>query len=485
MKKLRNWISLRIVIYIIIAGGTIGIAFGVYKYKSQPVCKNCNVIFVSLDTLSALHLPCYGYKLNTAPRLCKYASENVMFKNAFAHAPMSLPSHFSMFTSLYPNQHKITEAEKRPLDERYKTLAQVFRSNGYKTIYNGPLTDDHFPLDRGIERGFDIIEKRGNFTVTDINYWEPSIKRFKENIKNNKPTFMFLHTYSVHDPYLTGKTDHPFTDLEFSHIAVTEQDFHTLSVEYFKHCGKYSLEDTLLRAKLNDKEVALLLRLQQNNDFARSFDLYSDVSEYIKARCLSAWHTAKIDFSDKKQREYLKALYDEQILYMDKRLAVLFELLEDPEVAKKTVLVIAGDHGEEFWEHDTWGHSQNLYLTSTQVPLIMHIPGVQKKQIQSIVQGIDIYPTVLSLTGQLVQSDIQGIDLSGQIFDRKNAQYNRYVLSEWYEKTAMQIDEWRYYYGKGKKPLELYNLRDDPQEKINVVEKFPEVVKRFEKLMPY
>lgn len=486
MKRVYKRASFKWILRIIMAGIIITGIYGIAWYRNRPVCEKCNVIFVSLDTLSGLHLPCYGYDRNTSPNLCAFGKKNIFFSNAYSQAPMTLPSHFSMFTSLYPNQHKIMDEPKKPLDENKLMLAQVFRTYGYKTIYNGPLTDDHFPLDRGTERGFDVIEKRDEYQISDINYWDKSITRFIDNVHNKKSTFMFLHTYAVHDPYLTGHTNHPFTHLpEYPNIDVTADEFHKLSMEYFKFCTLTTLNDKILRSRLLEKDILSFNKLQKLTDFGESFNIYSNLPNAIQVACLSAWHSAKIDFSDKNQREYLRAMYDEQILNLDKKLNKLYRLMSDPQVAKNTILVIVGDHGEEFWEHGTWGHSQNLYLSSIQVPLIMHIPGISSKLVDNLVQGIDIYPTVLSLTGLKPLSKIQGIDLTGLIKGKKNAVNNSYVLSEWMGKSAIQMEGWRFYYDSKKQPLELYDLKKDRGEQVNVVNKHPAIVKEFMKLMPY
>ena len=57
------------------------------SFFEKPICRNCNVILISLDTLGANHLPCYGYERNTAQNLCNFAKDNVLFTNAFIPTP--------------------------------------------------------------------------------------------------------------------------------------------------------------------------------------------------------------------------------------------------------------------------------------------------------------------------------------------------------------------------------------------------------------
>src|SRR4029078_11710125 len=86
------------------------VLIAIFLRTSQKLkCPNCNVILVSVDTLGSNHLPCYGYYRNTAPNLCKFANDNVLFFHSYSNASWTLPSHFSMFTALYPKHHGVNE----------------------------------------------------------------------------------------------------------------------------------------------------------------------------------------------------------------------------------------------------------------------------------------------------------------------------------------------------------------------------------------
>ena len=98
----------------------------VRSFFNKPICDHCNVILISLDTLGANHLPCYGYERNTSPNLCNFAKENVFFTNAFSNASWTLPSHFSIFTSLYPNHHNMINYGTIKLDRITDTIAELF-----------------------------------------------------------------------------------------------------------------------------------------------------------------------------------------------------------------------------------------------------------------------------------------------------------------------------------------------------------------------
>jgi len=105
------------------------------KIINQPYCKGCNVILISLDTLSANHLPCYGYERNTAPNLCKFGRENIMFKNAFSNAPWTLPSNVSIFTGLLQVNIKLPNLIKALYHQRLLFCLKYYKNWDTKHIF--------------------------------------------------------------------------------------------------------------------------------------------------------------------------------------------------------------------------------------------------------------------------------------------------------------------------------------------------------------
>jgi len=454
--------------------------------NSKPNCSNCNVILVSLDTLSALHLPCYGYERNTAPNLCSYGAKNLLFTNSFSQSPITLDSHFSIFTSLYPHTHKMTSVSGPPLNEKYLTLAQVLRSNGYKTIYNGSLIDLHLPLNRGIERGFDVVKGSSH-----IETWDESYALLDQNSKQNKKTFLFLHTYSVHQPYLTGhKAKHLYTtQKEYGNIPLTVDEYAKITPDFLDFV--VSMSERLAADGKNDankyyvgKDLELAQEIKKTKIFDEKRRIFNRMSISYKSITLQNWWVKLIKQDDPAQIEYLRALYDEKINELDNNLKKLFELVESPTYAKNTILIITADHGEEFMEHGHLFHAENLYTTSTRVPLIIHIPGVKPKTIKEYVQGIDIYPTILSILGLKPQSQIEGADLSGSIKRDGNTTINKYLLSEFKGMIGIQKDDWRYYYDDiAKKPFGLYFTKNDKYEKNNLQYRDPGKLEEMQKLL--
>ena len=122
--------------------------------KQNPLCKDCNIVWISLDTLSAKHLPCYGYPRNTAPNLCKFAQENIRFANAYSNSFWTLPSSVSEFTGLYPETHKVITYND-VLNGNTPFLPQILQKNGYTTLFGVPLENPAIPVKNALNRGID------------------------------------------------------------------------------------------------------------------------------------------------------------------------------------------------------------------------------------------------------------------------------------------------------------------------------------------
>jgi hypothetical protein len=155
---------------------------------SKPEPPFRNLIMISLDTLRADHLGCYGYKTETSPNIDAFASEGVLFNRAISQSSWTLPAHASLFTGVYPSVHGAV-SKKRSLPLSFLTLAEILRNEGYVTaaFTGGGYLNPIF----GFKQGF--MEYRHLHSVDSdevLNYLEEHEK---------EPCFLFLHTYKIHN----------------------------------------------------------------------------------------------------------------------------------------------------------------------------------------------------------------------------------------------------------------------------------------------
>jgi arylsulfatase A-like enzyme/Tfp pilus assembly protein PilF len=164
-----------------------------------------NVLLVSIDTLRADHLGCYGAKTGT-PTLDTLAASGVLFERAVSHVPLTLPSHASLFTGVYPMAHGIRDNGAFRLSASHRTLAALFREQGYRTgafVASFPL-DSRFGLDQGFQV-YDDVNGEGSFYDVKI------AERPADEVLNpaaewiegtgGERFFAFVHLYDPHSPY--------------------------------------------------------------------------------------------------------------------------------------------------------------------------------------------------------------------------------------------------------------------------------------------
>lgn len=112
-----------------------------------------NLLLISIDTVRADRLGCYGYEAGTTPTIDLVAGGGVLFENAIAPAPLTLPAHATLLTGLYPHVHGIRDNSAARLTGKALTLAEIMRNNGYRTaaFVGSFILDSRFGLDQGFD----------------------------------------------------------------------------------------------------------------------------------------------------------------------------------------------------------------------------------------------------------------------------------------------------------------------------------------------
>ncbi len=166
-----------------------------------------DVILISVDTLRADHLNCYGYRALRTPHINGLAQHGTLFTQVSAQIPLTLPSHVSMLTSTYPFANGV-EDNVEQLGSNAVTLASVLKAQGYRTaaFVGGFVLDQRF----GLNRGFDLYDSPFNLCRQegkdpgDIKRRGEEVARSAEKwLEQNSvpPFFLFLHLYDLHTPY--------------------------------------------------------------------------------------------------------------------------------------------------------------------------------------------------------------------------------------------------------------------------------------------
>jgi arylsulfatase A-like enzyme/thioredoxin-like negative regulator of GroEL len=181
------------------------------RATGEPERAALHVLLVTLDTTRADRLGCYGYAGARTGRLDRLAAEGVRFENAFADAPITLPSHASLLTGLHPFEHGVRNNGNFYLPEKLETLATVLDRRGYRTaaFVSAFVLDRRYGLARGFQTyddrtdephgagGSTDAERRGDRTVRAASRWLDEHARGG----SKTPFFLWLHLYDPHEPY--------------------------------------------------------------------------------------------------------------------------------------------------------------------------------------------------------------------------------------------------------------------------------------------
>lgn len=443
-------------------------------FTKNPVCYRCNVVLIVIDTLRADELPCYGYERNTASNLCQLIDKSVMFTHAFSQSSWTLPSNISYFTSQYPNQHKVLISGQDVIDASTTTLPQAFKKAGYQTIYAGP---DHpnSPLDKGMGRGFDLI-----LPNLPLDKWSETINLLNQNNAVNTPTFLYLHAYDLTGSWAdTAVTSKPsrFDPTAINPFSVTTAPYDTnmweATNEFLLH---YDGERT------NDINT-LTQQLKEAKNVQASQQYFEKLPKHIqeKIKIFSLAHL--FDMSNPAHIRYVRNLYDEKLYDIDRTLAPVVHAVQSSNLNTNTIVVFTSDHGEEFGEHQGFHHGKNLYAATTQVPLSIYIPHLKPQKRTDLIQGIDIFPTLMSAVGLTIPKTTYGLNMMPRIMNLWFARKNFFVITELFRGTTeshvgLQTEKWSYYrVTHPDKPYteELYNTQKDPKEQRDVSKIEPNV----------
>ncbi|HTO86428.1 MAG TPA: sulfatase-like hydrolase/transferase [Thermoanaerobaculia bacterium] len=178
------------------------------RRKAAPVFPGAPIVLISIDTLRADHLPTYGYAGVETPALKALEADSIVFENALAQVPLTLPSHVCLFTGLLPFQNGVRDNQGYHLDKTHRTLASFLSARGYATgAAVSAFALSHFT---GISEGFDFYEdgiesRRAGQALGQLQRsgWqsEKLLEDWIEKQPSGKPLFAFLHLYEPHSPY--------------------------------------------------------------------------------------------------------------------------------------------------------------------------------------------------------------------------------------------------------------------------------------------
>jgi arylsulfatase A-like enzyme len=388
-----------------------------------------NVILITIDTLRADHLSCYGYPKETSPNIDAFAREGAMFEKVACQSSQTLPSHAAIMIGTNPRTNK-TISHESPVDPNVTTLSEILRDHGYRTaaFVSSHALDSKYRLDQGFNTYWEVHKERTyeERRLAKEQEQDPTLDEAVKWLRQNGRSkfFLWVHWFHPHRPY-----DPPPRYRE-------------------RFAGGYTGTAT--------------------SDPGFIMDVWK----------------GKVELS-KEDVAHLAGLYDGEVAFTDDLVGRLLREIDAMGLAENTVVVITADHGELLYEHEHYfGHDIALYDECIMIPLIIYSPilKVAEPRVGEFVQSLDIMPTLLEMLEIARPGDLEGKSLMPLIVGGGTSTVD-YAFSETFPfpekcpprhavRTAGAKLIWK---ERRDEDLtkEFYDLTQDPGETVNLYDKRP------------
>ena len=383
-----------------------------------------NFVIIMLESVSAEHMPYYGYERNITPNIDYLMDKSVVFENAYSSASHSDYAQTSFLSSRYT----FTNDYRNFFDVDYPRafMWDVLKKYNYTTAYISSQDDDwanmvYYYKTKNLDvYSYSISDEKVDYGSgnSQKDYDEFTAQKAVEwlNQTQNKNFFLYVNFQATHYPY-----EYP----EFS-LAANESS------------------DT---DKINESNI--LFKPYEPSSMTSYYDI---VSEDYEA-----------SVND----------YDNSVYYVDKQVGVLVDYLESKGLLNNTIIILSADHGEILdRRHGYLRHGFGVYEEEVKVPLMIYFPLVGHKIVDERVRLLDTVPTLLNITGFPLVEEFQGhLMVEGQniYFVAQNQNY----------KIGLLRNNIKYMVNGLNYELEVYNLTEDPYEQHNLIETQDDEIKYY------
>ncbi|MFZ5829322.1 MAG: sulfatase, partial [Planctomycetota bacterium] len=447
-----------------------------------------NVLFLDFEDFSAASLGCYGNPICKSPNIDRLAANGVLFERAYVQAVCCNPSRSSFLSGLRPattNVHGNSDPMPERLPPGTKTLPTYFKEQSFYLanigkLFHGGFEGDHLRCYDRLEFSPRAKGWEGPGPILSFPEAKGKAKGAKEEKapKKGDPGYEKWRRQRSDRYGDSGTTEEEQGDYRYSMTAVALlQEFARDKRHFFLSVGSQRPHTPLLAPKkyidMYDPAkipapMAPPEKDQGVSDVARKFGRSSDIFMNAPA-------------TPEQAREAVAAYYA-CVSMVDAGIGRILDTLEKEGLADNTIVVFLGDHGFHLGEHGLWS-KYTLFEQSRRAPLIVRVPGAPGNGTvcRQLVEFVDILPTLGELSGLDLPKNLEGKSFAPLLVNPKQpwkkAAFTEFTSGKNLNKAVVtdryRYAEWPY---KGELFVELYDLKDDPWETVNLADN-PEYAK--------
>jgi len=411
-----------------------------------------NVIVLMLDTLRPDHLGCHGNAEVKTPHMDRFAQQGVLFETAYAEFPNTIPARTCFVSGMYTFPCRPWQA----LQSEDLHVAEMFRDAGYHTV---AMSDTPFNNGANMDRGFEEFHhfKTGKCLPPADGRELPDIS---------------------HAFFPPG-----YPEKEVNYYARTLGNIQLCREKYGKTPGEHFFGEVCGWLEQNrDKQFFLWVDSFQPHepwDAGEPYrSMYGPQFGY-EGRYLPMPMAPDADqWMMPEDVEHVRALYKAGVTETDDLLGGVFARLDELGLSEDTLVLLLSDHGMPLMEHGLlrkFGYP--LYDELARIVWMARLPGQLPagKRVPSLVSNVDFLPTLLSLTGVSVDSELEGQDLVPLIEGEADKVRDRLFLGAYNYRTGVRTETHKFIDNRGERPNELFDMIADPLESENLAADQPQI----------
>ncbi len=422
-----------------------------------------NILFIISDDLTSTALSCYGNTVCQTPHIDSLAARGTRFTRAYCQGTYCGPSRASFMSGYYPHATGVLGyTNPRPQIGERATWSQYFKDHGYYTARVSKIF--HMGVPGGIEDGTDGADDEISWTER-FNSPGPEWKAagdgetLEGNPDGSKPviggnTFVVVEADGDDLVHSDGKTAAKAVEL----LAKHRHHPFFLAIGFVRPHVPFVAPRTYYRSFLPYERMNLPVNVP--GDW-----------EDIPQAGINYKTSLNMSMDQRRQKKAIGGYYA-SVSFMDAQVGKVLAALKANDLDNNTIVIFTSDHGYHLGEHDFWA-KVSLHEESASVPLIICLPGQTPAVCKSLVELIDLYPTLASVCGLPPQSRLQGKDISPMLRD-PSAQVRSaaFSVSPSQKGFLLREESWAYiqYGERSEGGAELFDMNTDPKQFTNLAE---------------